>query len=154
MQGYIPDEIANLPKSMRGAYILEFYLEKPVALEVGKLGKFRLATGFYYYVGSALNGLRGRLLRHIRGPAKLHWHIDYITRIKQPSAIWLVEAVKNVESDLTGIISKRAVPAVSGFGCSDSPGDITHLFYSGNRLELIEDLHIFGCSALITTNHK
>lgn len=46
--------------------------------EVGALGSWSFAPGSYYYMGSARNGVRNRLERHLNNTDTRHWHIDYL----------------------------------------------------------------------------
>jgi len=137
-------------KSMRGAYVLEYRMNKAVTVRVGKLGEFKLNKGYYYYVGSAMNGLRGRLLRYINGPGKLHWHIDYMAVSRKPERIWAIESRENIEREIAGIMGEVASEAIIGFGCSDSPGTRSHLFYSRKKLELRGRFGKFGNVMLVT----
>jgi Uri superfamily endonuclease len=49
----------------------------------GKLGKVAFQPGLYIYTGSAMAGLRDRLLRHPSDQKKRRWHIDYFLNDKQ-----------------------------------------------------------------------
>lgn len=60
------------------SYQLHFTIGRPVALRIGKLGRYTLPAGSYVYTGSARSRLRARILRHISMKKKLHWHIDYL----------------------------------------------------------------------------
>ena len=70
--------IKNEPTG-NGIYLLLIEISSNVGLHVGKLGKQVLEAGYYLYVGSALNGLRSRISRHLQVDKKLHWHIDCLT---------------------------------------------------------------------------
>ncbi|HLC29378.1 MAG TPA: GIY-YIG nuclease family protein, partial [Dehalococcoidia bacterium] len=63
----------------KGSYVLVLHLAETKLLTVGKLGTFAFPTGFYLYFGSALNGLAGRIRRHLRQDKKMHWHVDALT---------------------------------------------------------------------------
>ena len=84
------------------------------------------------YVGSAMNGLEARVLRHMntsRGVYKaIHWHIDYL--LKEPdvsiSSVYVQPSDEKVECVLAGKVSQRGEP-VKGFGCSDCRC-VSHLF--------------------------
>jgi Uri superfamily endonuclease len=125
--------VDGLKKSDKGAYILEFRLEQPLEVQVGKLGLIRFEPGWYYYVGSAMNGLKSRLQRHIDGTGKLHWHIDYLRRKLPPSRIWYVITDKHAERQIAELVSSKCESGVIGFGCSDDPASKTHLFFSKRR---------------------
>ena len=144
MNRRIPEKIEKMPSSIKGAYVLEFFIEKPIHLTVGKLGKFRLNPGWYYYIGSARNGLRGRLIRHISGKGKSWWHIDYLTRKIAPERLWYVVSGERLESRIVELVSEHATPAIAGFGAGDSPDDISHLFYMRKRGNFRKLLGNFG----------
>ncbi len=61
-----------------GVYQLWIGLRRPVKVCVGRLGAIHFAEGTYIYTGRAARGLRARVLRHVRGAERLHWHIDYL----------------------------------------------------------------------------
>ena len=66
----------------KGVYVMHLYLEEPVVLIIGALGRTHFPEGNYLYVGSAFGpgGLRARIGRHLCGTGKAHWHIDYLRR--------------------------------------------------------------------------
>ena len=76
---------------MKGTYILILRLPKKYKIQIGKLGIFQFETGFYTYVGSALNGLEARIQRHMRNKPykKLFWHIDYLRDRAEISKIFI-----------------------------------------------------------------
>ena len=61
-----------------GCYQLLMRLEKSVKIRVGKLGEFQFPAGWYVYTGSAKNGVKARVMRHLRSNKKKRWHIDYL----------------------------------------------------------------------------
>ena len=71
-----------------GSYLLGIRLDGRQRVAVGRLGVFDLQPGFYLYAGSALNGLRGRVDRHLRRTKRTHWHIDHLTAIAPVTAVW------------------------------------------------------------------
>ncbi len=62
---------------MKGSYILIIQVKKDMKVKIGKLGILSFKRGYYAYVGSAMNGLEGRIRHHLRHNKKMHWHIDY-----------------------------------------------------------------------------
>jgi Uri superfamily endonuclease len=68
----------NNPSDCAGCYTLVIVLPKSKSIRVGKLGRAFFPAGVYFYTGSAMNGLRARLARHLRKSKKRHWHIDYL----------------------------------------------------------------------------
>ena len=72
------DNVENIPGQARGSYVLLIGLADEETIAVGNRGDIRFLAGYYAYAGSAMNGLRHRLSRHIRKEKKKHWHIDYL----------------------------------------------------------------------------
>lgn len=77
--------------------------------------------GYYVYVGSALNSLRGRIGRHFKRNKRTHWHIDYVTG---NSMLELLEAwenltVRRIECAKPRRIQERALESVKRFGLGD-----------------------------------
>ena len=60
------------------SYQIHFKLSAPLTLKIGKLGTHYLPAGNYVYTGSAKRNIRARVLRHLTGARKKHWHIDYL----------------------------------------------------------------------------
>jgi Uri superfamily endonuclease len=73
-----------------GVYVLLLKLERPTALTVGRLGRFKFPAGWYTYVGSAHGpgGLAGRLSHHLRPAPRPHWHIDYLRAAAAVVEVW------------------------------------------------------------------
>jgi Uri superfamily endonuclease len=123
---------------VKGSYILVLQLEAPVAsLQIGRLGRFDFAAGFYLYAGSAFGpgGLAARVAHHTRREkARPHWHIDYLRAVARLREAWTVGFPERLEWDWCRAMA--AHPALSapvkGFGASDTPC-ATHLFYSARR---------------------
>ena len=147
MNRKIPANLESMARDLKGAYILEFEFtisRSPIRVEVGKLGPITLETGYYYYIGSARGGLRGRLIRHFTGEGKVHWHIDYLTKVIPPVRAFYVVSDEKIENKLALVLSRICTPMVKGFGCSDVRGSVTHLFYSKKRMEYCRELKEFG----------
>ncbi|HSE85187.1 MAG TPA: DUF123 domain-containing protein [Candidatus Binatia bacterium] len=62
--------------SQPGCYSLVIELKQRKRIQVGKLGKAKFQPGIYVYTGSAMGGLRARLLRHLSDTKTMRWHID------------------------------------------------------------------------------
>ena len=137
-------EIDELGRSDRGAYILEFRIDDAISINVGRLGRIRLEAGWHYYVGSAMGGLRGRILRHVVGGGKRHWHVDYLREKTKPLRVWWVVTRRRVEGEVAGIVRRKCKPSVKGFGCSDRRESGTHLFYSRRRRIFAEETRELG----------
>jgi len=123
---------------LRGAYILLLYLPRNSIIKTkGKV--FRLKKGYYAYVGSGMNSLEGRVLRHLRKDKKLHWHIDYLTLIATPLKAYLVPSPVRIEEELSKSLNMVG-KVVKGFGSSDLsvPGNL--FFFDKDPSEKIEEI--------------
>lgn len=120
--------------AVKGSYILLLQLPQPlVALQIGRLGSYDFAPGYYLYVGSAFGpgGLEARIARHrSRSQARPHWHIDYLRPHTRLREIWTVAGPTRFECRWCRAL--MATPGVSipvrGFGSRDT-GCPAHLFY-------------------------
>jgi Uri superfamily endonuclease len=127
----------DLPEN-KGTYILVARVSGMRQVEIGSLGKYAIAPGFYLYVGSAFGsgGLRARLGHHLESTAQPHWHIDYLLRVATPVEVWFTTADRKLEHHWAGLLegaSKFRVP-IPRFGSSDYHRSRTsHLFYSKRR---------------------
>ena len=109
------------PVYARGSYALVLRLTRNSRLNVGKLGSVHFLLGHYIYFGSALNGLRGRVQRHLRRDKGCHWHVDYLTSVATASRVWWVASPERMEciwAHAAQRTSGATVPA-PGFGSSD-----------------------------------
>lgn len=104
-----------------GTYALVMLLKKRACLRVGRLGVCEFSPGYYVYVGSALNGLSGRLNYHLKSEKKFHWHIDYLLGYAKVVEIWYTMSVERLECKWGTILQKLpgAGPSIRGFGASD-----------------------------------
>ena len=114
-----------------GTYALLLRLDGSCDIQVGALGGFRFEAGLYAYAGSALGGLRGRLLRYLRPGRRRHWHVDYLLERAEPVDVWTCEGAVRLECSMAAAVAllpgaERAVP---GFGASDCrcPGHLVYL---------------------------
>jgi len=112
---------------MKGCYILIIKLNDTKEIEVGKLGKIEFKAGIYAYVGSGMNNVIKRVLRHFKREKRRRWHIDYLTtQADEMYAIILPISIK-IECLLAKILSMHFEP-IDKFGCSDC-NCRSHLFY-------------------------
>jgi Uri superfamily endonuclease len=117
-----------------GCYSLVIKLKQRKKIWVGKLGKVEFQPGLYVYTGSAMGGLRARLLRHLSGTKKMRWHIDYFLNDEQASVkrIFLYPAAPGQEcrqNQKTAAI-RGARSALRKFGASDcNSGCHSHLIF-------------------------
>jgi Uri superfamily endonuclease len=121
-----PEELPAGP----GTYCLVLRLPEAAQVTPGRLGTFELAAGWYLYIGSALGGLRGRLLRHLRTEKRRRWHIDYLLSGAGPGethgvaeivGAWWVESTGRLECEWaqTAIGWPGASVPIPRFGSSD-----------------------------------
>lgn len=116
---------------VKGSYILLAELATESNISVGKLGHISFPKAWYAYVGSAMNGLRARLARHLRREKKFHWHIDYLVREAEVKEITLCPSEKRVECSLARVLAGR-FQSIPGFGSSDCKCR-SHLYFSRDR---------------------
>lgn len=62
-------------KQAKGVYLLVIKLEKKHKISPGRLPQTTFRPGVYFYIGRAKNGLKGRLLRHLRKEKKLSFEM-------------------------------------------------------------------------------
>jgi len=113
-----------------GVYVLGLEVDEHLPeLAVGQLGRFDFREGYYVYVGSALQGLHGRLERHARRRGKnKHWHIDYLVDRVRVSWIFVWPTQRDLECRLSTSVKELSDSALRGFGCSDCQCD-SHLYF-------------------------
>jgi Uri superfamily endonuclease len=112
---------------MKGIYALLIDLERDKDIGVGNLGSIYLPRGHYLYIGSAMNGIEGRVKRHLGKKKKTHWHIDYLLKQAKISDAYYLKGEKKQEC----IWAKRMAgkfKVIKKFGSSDCDC-IGHLFY-------------------------
>lgn len=120
-----------LPPPTPGSYLLLLELPAAARLTVGRLGTIDFPPGWYAYAGSALGGLAGRVLRHLRGGSARHWHIDYLRAEATVRAVYCLAGPERRECELAAALRRlpgAAVPAPR-FGASDCrcPAHLVHL---------------------------
>ena len=117
-----------------GTYILLLALHGDSLIQIGRLGALPFRAGYYLYVGSALNGLRQRLARHLRATKRLHWHIDYLLQRAQVVEVWYHLGPERYECAWARALAQLPTlsPCDKPFGASDCSCR-THLFYSAER---------------------
>ena len=104
-----------------GVYQLWIELRRPMRVVVGALGVIHFARGVYIYTGRAARGLRARVLRHVQGAARRHWHIDYLLTQPGVRVVKVVLAAADPAEECRsnrGAVERGGV-AVRGFGSSD-----------------------------------
>ena len=101
---------------------------------MGKLGNVSFPRATYAYVGSAMNGLRARLARHLRREKKLHWHIDYLLKEAKVKEIIICQGEEKVECSLAQALAGE-FQSVLGFGSSDCKCR-SHLYFANEKNRL------------------
>lgn len=119
---------------MTGGYVLLSRLAKTQTVKAGRLPALSFSSGYYAYVGSALNGIPARLRRHLSPAKKIHWHIDYLLQKAIVTDIIIGETGERVECAIAGAIGSRC-RSIPGFGASDCRCP-SHLFFSPEYEEL------------------
>ena len=116
----------------KGTYCLCISVDKNTVIKIGALGFLRFPKGSYIYVGSALNGLKARIRRHINTSynmsENIRWHIDYLLKEPEVSiqSIYVMSSDFKMECSVANAIQKRSEP-VKRFGSSDCECK-SHLF--------------------------
>ena len=113
---------------MKGTYCLLIELAGDANIKIGALGRIYFRRGKYVYVGSALNGLEGRIRRHLTRKKKKHWHIDYFLANKNAMLrrVYANASGKRLECSVARKVAGQGT-RIKGFGCSDC-GCESHFF--------------------------
>ncbi|PIJ61940.1 endonuclease [Mesotoga sp. H07.pep.5.3] len=105
----------------KGDYIVLLFLREAAEVSSSKK-KWHLESGYYLYVGSAMNSLTERVKRHLLEEKKKHWHIDFLREKAEVLAVLLLPTKTSKEEELSNLISNYCI-AVPGFGASDCKTD-------------------------------
>lgn len=127
---------------MKGSYILILRLAESRKYKIGKLGTILFKKGYYAYVGSAMNSIEKRILRHLSKNKRFHWHIDYLLKISHIEDIFYKESERKEECDIAAIMQKK-FSSIPNFGSSDCSCK-SHLFFSTSRERFIEECKRMG----------
>lgn len=111
----LPSALGKQP----GTYALLIRADAPMSVVVGKLGVLSFNAGYYCYVGSALNGLRGRVARHLRPEKKARWHVDYLLQNATTVAVLWRYSRERLECQIVRELKDLGLALVRGFGASD-----------------------------------
>jgi Uri superfamily endonuclease len=118
--------------AVKGVYCLCIDVSDDLCLQIGALGLVDISNGRYVYVGSALNGIDSRVLRHIKTSKgiynAIHWHIDYLLREEgvNVEAVFVRLSEEKIECEIADKVSHHG-SSIKGFGCSDCRCS-SHLF--------------------------
>ena len=112
----------------KGTYLLFLTFGGPRKTGVGSLGQLEICAGEYCYVGSAMNGMDGRIRRHFSKDKKMHWHIDRLTVSADVMEAYV--PLTHIEECTLSAIAEGCgcIPVFKGFGCSDC-ACATHIFF-------------------------
>jgi Uri superfamily endonuclease len=119
-----------------GLYVFVMRLRTADFIEVGALGRFHFAPGWYLYTGSATRGLHKRVERHWSLKKKVRWHMDYLSTAvdAEPVGAVLVPGDAGLnECELNQQVGQMIAGSVlaPGFGASDCQADCpAHLWFS------------------------
>ena len=120
----------------KGSYALLLRLDQTAWLQIGRLGRWPFAAGYYLYLGSALGsgGLAARLRRHLSPVERPFWHIDYLRRQAVVTAVWVQEDPARLECAWATLAAQwpNVTIPVPRFGASDCRC-AAHLVYSSSR---------------------
>lgn len=122
------DRIDAIPGQARGSYVLLIGLDDEEVITIGNRAGIVFFPGYYAYVGSAMNGLRQRLSRHIRNEKRKHWHIDYLLERASIIDVAVHETDSKSECAIARVLGSD-FDIVPGFGSSDCRCP-SHLFYA------------------------
>lgn len=104
------------------------FLERSQNIKINKKSSF-FPEGYYCYVGSALNNIQKRIMRHKSKNKKLHWHIDYFLKKSNIIKTYSIVTDKNLECWLSSRVrSQKGEVIMKGFGSTDCKCE-THLYY-------------------------
>ena len=143
----------GLTTSEKGAYILIIRVPKLSRMRIGCLGKINFKRGFYAYVGSALNGLKPRIERHLSDKKRVRWHVDYLIESSKIVEVIYGISPKRKECEIENYLA-RELDSIEKFGSSDCNCK-GHLFYSKSLPKLRKSIFkAFGESNLNPVNIK
>ena len=122
----------NITFMAKGIYQLLIYLPEDTLIVIGKKGEFKFPKGYYIYTGSAKNGLKARVGRHLRKEKKHFLHIDYFLEYASVKSVFLFPDHKLNECSLSQntLEKKEGKVIVPRFGASDC-NCLTHQVYLG-----------------------
>lgn len=109
--------------SDRGTYLVCLLPRGEGWVQIGRLGRLRLRSGVFLYVGSAQGpgGLGARCRHHLRVAARPHWHLDYLRPHCRVLGFWVApgkERREHLWAGLLGSLPNASYP-LPRFGASD-----------------------------------
>lgn len=130
---------------MKGSYVLILRVKEDVNCTIGRLGRILFKKGFYAYVGSAMNGLKQRVSRHLSNSKRFHWHIDYLLKCSSVEEVFYRESEKKEECTVADAFNGFIF--IEGFGSSDCRCR-SHLFFSESKEKLVDVCRNMGMTYL------
>lgn len=125
------DVKVSIPSSP-GVYVLCMRAYRQREIVIGKRGSIHVnEKEIFVYVGSAMNGLRSRVGRHLSFQGKkIHWHIDYLLQFLEIFQIFFATSVLRKECQLSMQINQQSTffKAIDGIGNSDCRSCPSHLY--------------------------
>ncbi|MDW7971482.1 MAG: GIY-YIG nuclease family protein [Nitrososphaerota archaeon] len=114
-------------------------IDKKYNIEIGRRN-FCLIKGIYAYVGSALNGINGRINRHLKTfmglTNNMHWHIDYLLPKSNLLFIIYCHSDRRIECSIVKKLEELGFNSIKNFGNSDCKSNCQgHLIYLGNEID-------------------
>jgi sugar fermentation stimulation protein A len=138
-----------------GLYVFLMRLRTADFIQVGALGRFHFAAGWYLYVGSASRALHKRVERHWSLKKKVRWHMDYLSTAldSEPVGAVLVPADAGLtECELNRLVQYQIGGTVlaPGFGASDCrAGCPAHLWFSQMPVSLLAVAQVHPRAAVL-----
>ena len=120
---------------MKGSYLLLIELPVKTTIKIGKLGLIDFPSGWYVYVGSAMNGIESRIKRHFSLNKNFHWHIDYFIDTAHLKQAYYKKSKIKEECAISERLN-LLFDSIPLFGSSDCECS-SHLFY-GDKEKIIE----------------
>ncbi|HME51934.1 MAG TPA: GIY-YIG nuclease family protein [Candidatus Lokiarchaeia archaeon] len=118
--------------STPGVYLLCMRARLSREIMVGKRGSIHVdEKAVYVYIGSALNGLRSRVGRHLDSEGKrVHWHVDYLLQVLDIFQIYYAMTNDRKECQLSMQINQQLAffKAIGGIGNTDCRSCPSHLY--------------------------
>jgi len=115
-----------------GVYILCMRAPRSRDIVIGKRGTLHAdENAIYLYIGSALNGLRSRLGRHLaRSGKNIHWHVDHLLQVLEIFRICYAITDERKECAISIEINQQSniFKAIDGIGNSDCRSCPSHLY--------------------------
>jgi len=127
----IPWKIYEVEARDKGSYLIIGFLKKCLNLKISKK-YYSFESGWYIYVGSAMNSLKKRIERHLMVKKKLKWHIDYLIPHLEMKKSIPIQSSEKIECEISRDLEKISYGFINGFGSSDCKCH-SHLYFMENN---------------------